>query len=645
MSTGADLPGKSPRHLWDYWRIIWEGRRILATVVGVTLGVAILGTLFMPARYRAETQVEITVSQPIVLGAVTERAASRSYFDIDREFKTEFVRIRTRDMVRKAIDDNELLEKVPGLARLKDPVETLRRTLLIDRVGQTHVASIGVSWGDPTEAAVIANAVAQTYVVADLEERTRQMQARVERLRGSLGEKTEARRRAIERELGIIRSGRDLDELLNLSTLRERATLASLWEALREAKSAAAEAAGIYGPAHPEMQQKSARVREVQRQVDDAVSAAVLDLERELTALGGNPAAITASNESVSALQQTSNAKFEEELQTRVAEAQILTHLAEPKARIIDAAKPPTRPYSPRWSLNLMLALVVGVGFGGGLIFFRDYLDASVKTIDDVERDLGLSLLAVVPHRETEELDKVSLESFQTLRTGLLFASGGRKDRMLLVTSSAPQEGKTSVILNLARSLAASGESVVVVDGDLRKGSLSRALGGPRAKGLSTWLADSSARAWKDVAVAVDGGFQLLPSGPIPPHPLDLLGGERFRALLRELRESFDWVLLDSPPLSSVSDAVMLSSMAEMVLVVMRHDETDKDVLRRALMRLNAVGARVIGGVLNGVDMRKAYNREYYYGRFFYGHYYGHEEAAATPPETGLRASVRKLLK
>ena len=650
--SGADTPAavagvKTPRHLWDYWRIIWEGRRILLTVLGITLTVAIIGTLLMPRRYRAEALTEIMVSQPVMLGAVTERAASRSFFDVDREFKTEFVRIKTRGLVQKAIDEQHLKERVPALAKTKDPVEVIRRNLVVERLGQTQVASIGVTWSNPKEAAILANAMADTYVVADLEERTQQMKSRVDRLRNSLQEKSEARRNVIERELAIIKSGRDFDELLNLSTLKERETLQKLWEDLNAARSEVASMRGTLGANHASVLAGESKVREVQRQVDEALRAAVTDLERELTNLGGDPAKIQPSSEPISSVQQESNKKFEESLEERVGQEQILMHLAEPKAHVIDAALPPRKPYSPRWTLNIMLALVVGLGFGGGLIFFRDYLDTTVKTLDDVERDLGLSLLAVMPLEEQEgRLDKVSLEAYQTLRTGLLFASGGRKDRVLLVTSSGPREGKTSVVRNLARALAASGESVIAVDCDLRRASLTRALGQSRDKGLSTYLADATVRTWKDLAVTVSPQFQLLPTGPLPPNPVDLLGTPRFRELLAELRQAHQWVIVDSPPISSVSDSVMLASMAEMVLVVMRHDQTDKEVVRRALGRLVSVGGRIIGAVLNGVDMKKAYNREYYYGRFYYGHYYG-EEAAPVPQDGGskLVARARKFLR
>jgi capsular exopolysaccharide synthesis family protein len=203
--------------------------------------------------------------------------------------------------------------------------------------------------------------------------------------------------------------------------------------------------------------------------------------------------------------------------------------------------------------------------------------------------------------------------------------------------------------------MAAAGESVVVVDCDMRRAGAGRLLGVRGAQGLSGYLADPKIRSWRDVVVQVEPKLAVIPTGPIPPNPVDLLGLERFAHLLSELRESYDWVILDSPPVSSVADSVVIGSLAEMAMVVMRHDKTDKEVIRRALQRLSGVGGRVIGAVLNDVDMTKSYNRDYYYGRFYYGSYYGEDKEGggkghsashgAGASADGLVARLRNFLK
>jgi capsular exopolysaccharide synthesis family protein len=646
----SEQPATAPvrtRHLWDYWRIIWEGRRILGTVVGVTLVVAILGTLALPKRYRAQTLVEFNLAQQVVVGGVTERSSARSVLDTEREFKTEFVKIDTRKMVEDAITQHDLTKAVPDLGRFKDPVGVLQHFVSADRLGQTNVAAITVSWSSPGEAALLANAVSETYVASDLNERVEAQKLRIEKYKETLGVKAGDRRAVIENELAIIKSGRPLDELLTLSTLKEKTSLATLWEQRGQAAKDLASASGVYGPASVEYREKSALVAQVDRQVKDALSAAVEELGRELKSLGGDPDAIAASQAPVTSLQQESNKEFEAELRKRVAEAEIIATFQESKARIIDPALPPRMPYTPKWPLNIMLALVVGFGFGGGLIFFKEYLDTTIKTLADVEQDLGLSLLCVVPLQDTDDqLDPIAKEALQTLRTGLLFASSARQDRVLLITASGPREGKTTLVRHLAEALAAAGEPVVVVDCDLRRGALSKLFKAARGQGLATFLAERKGRSLDEVLVKLSPNLALMPAGPLPPNPVDVISSPQFRQLLAELRERYRWVLVDSPPVGSVSDSILLANLADMVLMVLRHDTSDKEVVRRALTRLQGVGARIVGAALNGVDMSKAYNREYYYGRFYYGHYYGEESEAAgkDKPPSNPWTRLRKLL-
>jgi capsular exopolysaccharide synthesis family protein len=632
--TSTDGAGRTPRHLWDYWRIFWEGRRILGGTIGATLIVALVGTLLMPKRYSAEALVEVNLVQPAVLGSVIERGGARGFFDEDREFRTEFVKIKTKRMLDRAIEKEKLVDAVPDLAKSHAQAAILAHALDVDRLTQTNVAKITVSWGNPVEAAAIANAVATTYCAADLDERIEELNSRIARLEGSLEEKRGAGRDVIERDLATIKTNPPLETILGLSTMKANSNLQKLWTDLKDAERSISEMSGTFGAASAEMRNGLAVRDRIRSQIDDSRKVAVANLENEYRGLGGDPDAVKPQFHPITSTEQEINEKYTQQLLERLNDNKILLHTAEAKAHVIEPATAPANPYSPRLWLNLTLAIVVGLGFGGGYVLFRDFLDVSVKTLDDVEQDLGLNVLAVVPRHDTATPDLVVKEAFQTLRTGLLFASGGRRSRVLLVTSGAPQEGKSTIVSQLARSIAAGGESVVVVDCDMRRGTVARQLGvkpGQSGQGLSNYLADASARSWKDVVVEAGPKLSVIPTGPVPPNPVDLLGLDRFRTLLHDLRGAYDWVILDSAPVSSVSDAVLLASLAEMIMVVVRHDTTDKEVIRRALQRVRAVGGHVIGAVLNDVDMSKTYNRDYYYGRFYYGSYYGKEDDASTP--------------
>jgi capsular exopolysaccharide synthesis family protein len=648
--------GRGPRHAWDYWRILWEGRRILGVTLGGTTVMALVGTLLVASRYRAEVLLEINLAQATILGTEAERGMARvGFYEQDQAFKTEFVKMASRERVKVAIDRNDLLKRVPGLGRTKDPVGLLKRMISVERVPQSGVARLGVAWWSPEEAALLANAVAETYVAYDLEKRDALIDERVAKLSASAEERSAEHVKVLARELALVRRGVAALELIaKLERSEKNGTLEDLRKSLADVDTEMESLSATLGRNHEDVRAKAAERSVIVAKLEEEIDAIRTQIEDEYRASGGDPATVAelTPEELGSLSQQSASSKFGQTLLEKLLEQKALAQLLEPKAVIIDRALPPKKPFAPSLKLNLALAVVVGLGLGGGLVFFREYLDASIKTLEDVERDLGLNVLAVVPMYEGTP-DRIVRESFDTMRTGLLFASRGREDRVLLVTSGGPREGKTSVVAELARSFAAAGESVVAVDADLRRPSLARHLGVAGARGLSNLLADASEASWRTFVQAVEvpggGRITVLPTGPVPPNPLSLLGLPRFAELVSELKGAHDWVVIDSPPVSSVSDSLVLASLAEMVVVVIRHDGTDKEVVRRALQRLRAVEARVVGAVIAGVDMTRSYNRDYYYGRFFYGQYYGEGGEAQPRPATGWRGAMqvagKKILK
>jgi capsular exopolysaccharide synthesis family protein len=612
--------GRAPKHLWDYWRILWEGRWKLIVVLGVTSLVAVAGTFFMGKRYRAEALLEVNLSTQMVLGSQFERFNSRSFFERDQAFNTEFEKIRSRRLVAQAIEEHDLLEKVPSLARAGDPVRILKRQLRAGRVPQTNAVKISVSWFDADTAALLANAIPETYRDEDLRASVNDIGERVKRLGELLGQREQERRSGLEYDLRKIRETTDIDTLFSLQTVADDESLSNLREEVRRLQRERDSLAARYGVGHPEMQRNKAELDAATVQLSEALKAHESWIVEELSNLGEG--AEGAQGSFLSGQQREVQEQILEDLRGALSQQAMMAQTTESKIRIIDPAIAPLRPYSPRPMLNLALALVVGLGFGGGLLFFQEYLDVSVKTLEDVEQDLGLNLLAVIPKYTGQAGDEVK-EAYQTLRTSVVFASEGRSNNLLLVTAAAPGEGKTRTVSQLARTLVATGSSVIVVDCDLRMPALAREFGVDGRQGLSNYLAGGQEEHWRSHVKQSRDGVDVLPPGPVPPNPLHLLGLDRFAALLAELKQAYDWVLLDSPPASSVSDAVVLADLADACLVVIRHDDTDRDVIRRAVQRLQGVGSRVVGAVLNSVDMSKSYNRDYYYGRFYYGSYYG----------------------
>jgi capsular exopolysaccharide synthesis family protein len=253
-------------------------------------------------------------------------------------------------------------------------------------------------------------------------------------------------------------------------------------------------------------------------------------------------------------------------------------------------------------------------------VFFLDYLDNTVRTADDVERYLKLSLLAIVP-KDTRDTEGAVREAYQTLRTGLLFSRKNRTQNVVLFTSAGPQEGKSCTTINVARTIAAAGERVVVIDCDLRRPTVHQRLSLDRDRGITNYILSSDGSDWRTYVKATDKpNVFAMTCGPIPPNPAEVFAHERFRQLITELKENFDWVMIDSPPVVSLADAVLLASMADMITLVIKHNENDKDLIRRCVFDLRRVNGNVVGAVLNNVDLERSHYKDYYYvGYYYYG--------------------------
>jgi succinoglycan biosynthesis transport protein ExoP len=345
------------------------------------------------------------------------------------------------------------------------------------------------------------------------------------------------------------------------------------------------------------------------------------------------------------------NKQLYEGLLTRLKEAQVSAGLKASNVRIVDAAETPKTPIKPRVVLNLALGVILGLGLGIGLAVFQEYLDNTLKTPDEVETLLRLPSLGVLPSfaangaGKTADEKSLSLasarqatarapaiqtnsslvEAFRSLRTSILL-SANPVPKMLLITSALPGEGKTTITVNLGATLASLGNKVVIVDCDMRRPACHRSTGVPNKPGFVQCLTGHVGL--PDAILPVPGvaNLSVIPCGPIPPNPAEVLSAPIAGELLRQLRSEFEYVLLDSPPLLSVADSRILSTLTDAVVLVVRAYETPYDVVRRARTLLYSAGARILGVALNDVDFRRegyGYGYKGYYYRYGYGYGYG----------------------
>ena len=217
-------------------------------------------------------------------------------------------------------------------------------------------------------------------------------------------------------------------------------------------------------------------------------------------------------------------------------------------------------------------------------------------------------------------------EAYRHLRTSVLLSTAGRTPKSLLITSSLPGEGKTTTAVNTAISLAQTGASVVIIDADMRRPRLQNIFNVDMREGLSSVLSSDASEADMLAIVETDeaSGLDVMSSGPIPPNPAELLGSDQMRRLMTALQARYNHVIVDSPPISSFTDGVLISTMVDGVLLVVHGGKSSRHIVRRSKQLLNDVGAKVLGVVLNNVNLQ---SHDYYYYQSYYGRKYYEKEA------------------
>jgi succinoglycan biosynthesis transport protein ExoP len=352
-----------------------------------------------------------------------------------------------------------------------------------------------------------------------------------------------------------------------------------------------------------------------------------------------------------------------EGLMEKLKEAGVTAGLRSNNIRSVDKARVPTYPSEPNVPRNLMFAVALGLSTGIGLAFLLEGIDNTVRTPEQAQAISALPSLGMIPlgskggieaaakrltvasSREAVELVTQSrpqsqmAESYRALRTSLLLTSLGGPPKVILVTSALPQEGKTTTSINTAIVLAQKGTRVLLIDADLRRPSIHKTLGmGPKT-GLSNVLTGNATLQQAVTRSSILPTLFVLTAGTPPPNPAELLASSNMRDILAELREQYDHIIVDTPPTLSVTDAVVMSTRADAVVLVIRSGQTTKQALRRARDLLMQVNARVAGVLLNAVDLTSPDYYYYYEYQGKYGHRYYQEDEPMDDEDSVSRAT------
>ena len=455
----------------------------------------------------------------------------------------------------------------------------------------------------------------------------------------------------------------------------------SLLENLRakqaELKIQAADLSTQFGPSYPKLTQLNNQLKEIDSQIQAEMKKIGIKVRgKYITALQRENMlhdAFEKQKQEANKLNEsaikynmlkrdadTYRALYEGILQ-KLKEAGVAAGLKSNNFRIVDRATPPSGPIEPNIPRNLMFAVILGLTSGIGLAFLLDGLDNTVRTTEQAQTISGLPSLGMIPlgsksaregpnpkrlviasSKEAVELvtqvrpQSQMSESYRALRTSLLLSNLGAPPKVIMITSALPQEGKTTTSMNSAVVLAQKGVRVLLIDADLRRPSIHKNLGlGPHT-GLSNVLTGSATLEQAITHASILPNLDVLTAGTPPPNPAELLASTNMRDLLAQLREQYDHIVIDTPPSLSVTDAVVLSPRADAVVLVIRSSQTTKQALRRSRDLLTSVNAKVVGVLLNAVDLRSPDYYYYYEYQGKYARYYREGDSSEHDEETDV---------
>jgi succinoglycan biosynthesis transport protein ExoP len=773
---GVGQNGESEIHLRDYWRAIRKRLWLVASVVALITMLTVVYVARKPDVYQADARVQIDLENntallgksPYFLGSPNDPVYFNTQLQIltsagllrrvvktlDLEHNPDFFKgqgqkrstwqtvlqmtgIKHEKEVINPQPANELALSTTPPASAPDDLKEAKRlapfVAMIDgglkvepvretRGGynkETRLIALSFTHTDPQVAAKIANTIAETFVIQNLQKKTETnadtgtfLQERIAGLQQQIREDE-------ERLVNYAKSHEIISLDANQNTVVER--LAGLNKNLLEAENdrktaeAAFNAAKAPGAAAalsdaeskasmdsevrlaelkqkraqllvdateeaPEVQEVAQQITELEKQLKEArtrkTSTLMTNLETHYRETLAREESLRKAFQQQRAETLTQNEAainyhiIQQEIETykslltnllqRAKENDVVMASKPNNISMVDYALAPDGPIGPNRMRGVFTAFLLSLAAGIGLALFLEYLDDTVHSTDEVERLLHLPALAVIPavgsaarrralaatpgglqkrngqlSNNPELLMNVDgrsplAEAYRHLRTSVLLSTAGRAPRALLVTSSLPGEGKTTTAVNTAISLAQTGAGVVIVDADMRRPRLRGIFGLDAHAGLSSILSSEMTEAEMIRLVDHDeaSDLHILTSGPIPPNPAELLGSEQMRRLVNALQSHFTHVVIDSPPITSFTDGVLIATMVDGVLLVVHGGKSSRHVVRRSRQLLQDVGAKIFGVVLNNVNLQT--HDYYYYQRYYSQSYYNTESVTET---------------
>jgi polysaccharide biosynthesis transport protein len=674
-----------------YADLLWRGRWLILTAAVVAGALGVLVGFLQTPEYSATATIQIEPPTPAFMSVTDALIGGGGYWQNADFYNTQYSILRSKTIGAKAVDHLKLKDQ-PAFRNTADPAGAFMAHVSVEPVPETRLVVVRVRDTSAQDAALWANTTADVYIEQSITARVESARRAYDWLQERLSATQENMRDAQGR---LFKSYQSQDIYVPEGSLLSpfAATISKLNEdyvaaqsrrilletVLRQAEEMQKAKGGVdsipqiasdgvvlslnaqltalnlqlsqmreqYKEGHPRVHEAQTQVTQINqakearaRQLLDALRAEFSQTqkrEQEIKeAIDAQKAQASAQSRKASELEalkkEAESAKnLYEVLLQKLNETDIAASVKNPTASIVERATPPQFPDRPQKKKIAGIAVLIGLVLGIALVLGREYLADTIKNPDEVERYLHLDLLASVPRYDEANVHLVT-EAYQNLRTALLFGRRDETGQVVLVTGTAPQEGKTTTLVNIAKLLATSGEKTIALDFDLRRAQLHTRMGLSREPGLTNFFTHHEDLDALIRPTRIPNLF-VLTAGQLPPNPPAILTRRNLPDLLDRLRQNFEWVLMDSPPLASVTDALLLARHADLSILVVQHNMIDKKVIKRQVGLLQRANPNLLGVVLNAVNVDA---KGYYY-------YYSQTGAPESAPAPGGEAKPESI--
>lgn len=630
-----NLLGTEDIHLKDYGYILRKRKKVFVLFFILVMIATLIFTVFEKVLYRATSTILIERENPNVVDfkeVMAMDAASTEYY------QTQYQKIKSHSLIQTLFKENNLtkdpylisltkgrlrhfLKTLPFLPKsmkrfLADPYPEdvlIKSMLKVQPVRNTRLVEVSILYPDPIRSADLTNSLVNLFIKRNLQDRflvSRQATQLISDQLFELKQKVAEAQRKLQQY-------KEEQGLVNIPSIREKDIF--LQEAkleLVKLQSEKSKLAKRYLADHPKMIHLISQIEGLEQKINEE--------EQKILSAGR-----TAIDYAELEREAESSRQIYEALLKRLEETTSEAQSQASNVSIVDDAKVPLKPYTPRPILNFVIAVFLGSIGGVFLVFFLEYLDSSIKIPDDIEQGLGLPLLGIIPKAEKNpntpyqgELffnprePSTASESLRALRTSLLMHLRQVPGcRVILLTSPNPEEGKSTIIFNLASAIEQNHLKVLLIDADLRKPRLHQIMEVSQKMGLAEVL-EGEATAQDVIHKNLPGlGFDFLSCGNFSNHPTEILGSDRMASLIQELKKNYDFILMDSPPYLAVADVIVLSEYSHAVIVIAKYHKTDRKHIKGISQRFSKNKERLCGVIINQVSVRE---KDYYYHQYYY---------------------------